>query len=178
MTGETTRVANGEEYAERLFARLFVAAGGVFWVIAAFAGPYLIGDMSLAESLRTAVSPFIATVVTLVVARYSEELAAVLLFAGASAVFVWGVLYQWDVSTWILMAAVLITPMVTAAVLFILAARAADERRDDSSASAWQLEDEGGAQPRSRVDFDDTSVRFNDLFGDRQPEPGSPRRGA
>lgn len=158
---------SAEEFAERLFARVMVVAGGIFWMVAAFAGPFVFGEADLASSMRTAASPLLATVVTLFVARYSEEFAAVLLFAGSAAVAVWGVLYQWEFGVWMLMAAMLIAPMVTAAILFLLASRAGWSEPIDS-ADLGQGKQERRPFARARVDLDRGAVRFNDLFGDRQ----------
>jgi peptidoglycan/LPS O-acetylase OafA/YrhL len=107
----------------RIAARGLVIAGGLFWMIAAFSGPYVYQEMSLAESLTTAVWPFLATAVTLVVGWTYERLATLLLFAASAAVLVWGVLYAWELGVWILMSFVLLAPMLFAGVLFSLAAR-------------------------------------------------------
>ena len=112
----------------RALARLAVAAGGVFWMIAAFAGPYVFRDSSMVESVRTALWPFLAAVVILVIGWAYEHFAAVLLMTAAAAVVVWGVLYGWELGVWILMTVVLIGPMTLAAMLFLLAARAESRR--------------------------------------------------
>ncbi|MBI5231425.1 MAG: hypothetical protein HY876_04575 [Coriobacteriales bacterium] len=116
------------EIAGRAFARVFVVAGGIFWMAAAFAGPYVYGQMTLATSVKTAMWPFLAAVVTLIIGWTYERLAAVLLFAASTAVVVWGVLYQWEFGVWAIMTFVLIAPMAIAGVLLMLASRA-EERR-------------------------------------------------
>lgn len=108
---------------ERFFARGFVIAGGLFWIIAAFAGPYFYGQTGTAVAIRDAVYPFAATVAMLVIGWTYERLAAVLLFAGAAGVLGWGVLFGWETGVWLLMSTVLIAPMVIAGVLFLLAGR-------------------------------------------------------
>ncbi len=112
----------------RLLARVSVGAGGMFWMIAAFAGPYVFNNTSLAQSVRTAAWPFLATIVILAVGWFYEQLASVLLTAASGAVLVWGVIYGWEPGVWIVMVLVLIGPMMLAAVLFLLAAHA-EERR-------------------------------------------------
>ncbi len=111
---------------ERLAARGFVIAGGIFWIIAAFAGPYFYDRSGMGAAVTTAIYPFAATVATLVIGRTYERLAAVLLFAGAAGVVVWGVLYGWELGVWMLMSFVLIAPITIAGVLFMLAGRLQD----------------------------------------------------
>lgn len=108
---------------ERLAARGFVVFGGLFWVVAAVAGPAVLRGMDPATAARTVFWPFAATVITLVIGWTHERLAAVLLLAGSAAVVVWGVLYGWESGVWVIMSVVLIAPMVIAAVLFTFAAR-------------------------------------------------------
>lgn len=108
----------------RLLARVSVGAGGMFWMIAAFAGPYVFNKTSLAQSMRTAAWPFLATIVILAIGWFYEQLAAVLLTAASGAVLVWGVIYGWEPGLWLVMVLVLIGPMMLAAALFLLAAHA------------------------------------------------------
>jgi hypothetical protein len=108
----------------RLLARVSVGAGGLFWVVAAFAGPYVFDNTSLAQSIRTAMWPFLATVAILAVGWFYEQLAAVLLTAASGAVLVWGVIYAWEPGLWIVMVLVLMGPMMLAATLFVFASRA------------------------------------------------------
>jgi nitrate/TMAO reductase-like tetraheme cytochrome c subunit len=134
------------ENAERLFARGFVVAGGMFWVVAAFAGPYAFQDTSLAESLATAMWPFLATVVTLVVGWRYERLAAMLLLAASAALFAWGIINEWEIGVWILMAFVMFSPLLIAAILFFLASRAEDKRlraAEPETSSVQTPSDEG-----------------------------------
>ena len=123
---ESTREISVVENVSRAFARAFVIAGGVFWIFAAFTGPYLYHDVSFTESAKTAMWPFLATVVILATGWVYERLAAVLLFCGSAAVIVWGVLYAWEVGVWILVTLVLIGPMVIAGILLLVAAYRAD----------------------------------------------------
>jgi hypothetical protein len=109
------------ENIERMFARGFVIAGGVFWAIAAFAGPFVFGETTAREAFVTAMWPLLATVVILLIGWYYERIASLLLFAGSAAVFAWGVMFGWEAGVWMIMSAVLIAPMVIAGVLFLLA---------------------------------------------------------
>ena len=109
------------ENVERMFARGFVIGGGVFWMIAAFAGPFVFGETSARQAFVTAMWPLLATIVTLLIGWYYERIASLLLFAGSAAVFAWGVMYGWEAGVWMIMGTVLIAPMVVAGVLFLLA---------------------------------------------------------
>jgi hypothetical protein len=114
------------EYMERVLARGFVVAGGLFWVLAAFSGPFVYEGSGLRESLQMAMWPLLATLATLIIGWRYERLAAFLLLVAASAVLVWGVLYQWELGIWVIMSVVLIAPMLLASTMFTLAARAED----------------------------------------------------
>ena len=111
---------------ERLAARGLVIAGGLFWVIAAFAGPFFYDRSGMGSAVSTAIYPLAAAIATLVIGWTYERLAAVLLFAGAAGVVVWGVLYGWETGMWILMSVVLIAPITIAGILFMLAGRMED----------------------------------------------------
>ncbi len=115
------------ENMERMFARGFVVAGGVFWMIAAFAGPFVFGETTAREAFVTAMWPLIATIVTLLIGWYYERIASLLLFAGAAAVFAWGVMFGWEAGVWMIMGTVMIAPMVIAGVLFLLASHSETE---------------------------------------------------
>jgi hypothetical protein len=108
---------------DRLFARGFVVAGGVFWMIASFAALYAFVGSSASVALLAAFFPFAATVATLVVGWYFERTVAVLLVLGSVGVVVWGAIASWEVGVWILMAIFMIGPMLTAAALFTMARR-------------------------------------------------------
>jgi len=108
---------------ERMAARAFVIGGGIFWIIAAFAAPFIYDRSGVSVAIQTALYPFAATVATLIIGWTYERLAAVLLFAGAAGAVVWGVLFGWELGVWLLMSTVLIAPITIAGVLFLLASR-------------------------------------------------------
>jgi hypothetical protein len=116
----------------RLLARVCVGAGGLFWIIAAFTGPYVFDNTSLSESMHAAMWPFLATVAILVVGWFYEQLAAILLTAASGAVLVWGVIYGWEPGLWVVMVLVLMGPMMLAATLFVLASRAEELRAESA----------------------------------------------
>ena len=112
----------------RAIARGMVIAGGVFWMVAAFIGPYVYQDAGLLDSVRVAMWPFLAAAVMLVIGWTYERLAAELLLLGVAAVLVWGVLYAWDPGVWMLMVGVLMIPMILAATMFMLSAHIESKR--------------------------------------------------
>ena len=108
---------------KRGIARAFVIVGAVFWSFATFANLYSSGQTGAGEAALAALLPLGASLVTLVIGWYWERLTAAALMLGAIGVFAWGVVYQFSVQTWAIMAVMLIGPMVTASVLFWLARR-------------------------------------------------------
>ncbi len=108
---------------ERLFARGFVVAGGVFWVIAAFSADYYYTRLDLTESLSSALLPLGIALLALAIGWFYEVLASVILMAGTVGAIVWGVIAGWEFGVWLTMGVFLIAPMVLAGLLFLLAAR-------------------------------------------------------
>lgn len=109
---------------ERLFARLFVAGGGLFWFIAALgAWSRYLDDGS--EVFRHAWIILAATVIILALGWFYEVAAALVLFALTVVFIVYGFLQPtigeagvWSI--WLLFTA---APAATAGVLFLLASR-------------------------------------------------------
>ncbi len=108
---------------ERLIARVFVALGGLFWVIAAFSAEFAYKEKALLDAVTTAFIPLAIAVIALAVGWFFEVLAALLLGVGVVGVVVWGLITGWELGVWMTMAAVLVAPMAIAALLFLLAAR-------------------------------------------------------
>ena len=108
---------------ERLFARAFVIVGGVFWVAAMFGASFRYDGQPLGDAAGSAVIPLAIALAALLIGWFYEVLAAIVLLAGAVGVGVWGVVASWEVGMWLLMGAVLMAPMIIAALLFFLAAR-------------------------------------------------------
>jgi len=108
---------------ERGVARAFVVAGGVFWSIAAFTGLLTFSETGMGAALLAAFYPLVAVLATLAIGWYFERATAALLWLASIGVVVWGVIYQFELGVWMIMAFTLIGPMVTAATLFWLARR-------------------------------------------------------
>jgi hypothetical protein len=108
---------------ERLSARLFVALGGIFWVIAALSASAIYNNEGFVSAAGAVLLPFALAAVALIIGWFYENVAAVLLFVGAVATVVWGFVAQWEAGVWGLMAIVLIAPTIIAGVLFLMAAQ-------------------------------------------------------
>ncbi len=108
---------------ERLAARVFVVAGGLFWVAAVFGMDFGYRDAGVFGAAQSALVPLVVTAVALGVGWFYENLAAALLLAGVVAGVAWGVIAGWEAGVWWVMAGVLIGPMAISALLFFLAAR-------------------------------------------------------
>ena len=108
---------------ERLFARGFVVAGGVFWVVAAFSADYFYARLGLVESLPNALLIFGVTLLALAIGWFYEVLGSVILMAGTVGGLVWGVIAGWEFGVWLTMGVFLIAPMALAGLLFLLASR-------------------------------------------------------
>lgn len=108
---------------KRGIARSYVILGSAFWSAAAFGELYSGGRAGAGEAVMLALVPFGACLVTLVIGWYWERITAAALMIAAIGVLAWGVVYQFDLQTWIIMVVMLIGPMFTASVLFWLARR-------------------------------------------------------
>jgi hypothetical protein len=108
---------------ERLFARGFVAIGGIFWISAVFGADFGYRGISPMVSARNALLPLLLTLVVLGVGWFYERFVAASLAVGAAAVIVWGVVSGWEMGVWSLVGATLIAPMLVSASLYWLAAR-------------------------------------------------------
>lgn len=110
---------------ERIFARLFVAVGGLFWAAASLGGSHWTRVSTEFDQMTPmlAVGVLALTVAIFVLGMYFEVLASVVLFAGAAASVVWGLVAGWESGVWMIVVIVLTAPMVVSGLLFMLAAR-------------------------------------------------------
>lgn len=114
-----TNVMDGE----RVAARLFVAMGGIVWSVLAIGSAMVYGTPGPASLTIQIVLPLALAVLALAIGWFYENLAAMLLFAGAVATIAWGVVMGWEAGVWGIMAIFLIAPEIIAGVLFLAAAR-------------------------------------------------------
>jgi hypothetical protein len=108
---------------ERIFARGFVLLGGAIWVAAALGAAsktYL--NATPMETAWLAFIPLALAITAFLVGWFYERLAAVLLFAGAAVVVVWGLIGAWEMGVWMTMTAMLIAPTAVAGLLYLMAA--------------------------------------------------------
>ena len=110
--------------AERIFARGFVVLGGIFWTVAAFAGPYVFGGKTaLGAFFGQAVYPLLFTIAVLAIGWYYERFVSLLLGVAVLGTIAWGVIMAWEPVVWAVMLILFLGPTVTASVLYYLAAR-------------------------------------------------------
>lgn len=107
----------------RLFGRLWVIGGGVFWVTAAFGAEYGYRNSSMLVSARNALLPLALTLIVLGVGWFYEYIAAGLLATASLGIVAWGLIAGWETGVWALMFTTLLLPMAVAGTLFFLAAR-------------------------------------------------------
>lgn len=108
---------------ERIAARLFVGLGGLVWVVlvTGAAAVYPSG-VQLADQYGPILVLALAAV-ALLLGWFYENAASWLLFGGAIATVVWGVMAGWEPGVWGIMALFLIAPEVIAGVLFVASAQ-------------------------------------------------------
>lgn len=130
---------------DRVFARLFVALGGAFWVIAFFAArtPQSYSNLSgytlpeVANATAGALIPLAIVVAVFVLGLFYERLTGVVLVVVAIAMIGWGVLEHWSsdgVVLWITAFSVLVLPTLIASALFELASRRQEAQEHEIAA--------------------------------------------
>ena len=121
----------GELNIDRVFARLFVIFGGLFWVIALFGGTvaanYTRVTYSLPEIAKFSLAslvPLALTIVVFILGLYYERLTGIVLVLVAIAMLVWGAAEHWgELVLWVTAVSVLVAPSAVAGALYELAAR-------------------------------------------------------
>ncbi len=117
------------ENTERMFARGFTVLGGIFWIVTAFAGPYVYGGKDVVGAFGVAIYPLVFTIAVLAIGWFYERLVAVLLAIGAIGTIVWGVIMGWESTVWAIMLIFFVAPTVVSAVLFYLAGSQAESHK-------------------------------------------------
>jgi hypothetical protein len=108
---------------ERTAARLFAGLGAVIWSLLAIALFFNLQTPNAPMLVVMVAVPLVLSVLALVVGWFYENLGAALLFAGAIATVVWGLVEGWEPGVWGITALILIAPAIIAGVLFLMAAR-------------------------------------------------------
>jgi len=119
-------ITTGSANTERMFARGFTILGGVFWIAAAFAGPYIYGGKNLAGAFGVAIFPLAFTVAVLAIGWFYERTVALILAIAAVGTVAWGVIQGWESTVWAIMLIFFVAPTVVSALLFYLAGSQAE----------------------------------------------------
>jgi hypothetical protein len=134
----------GQLNIDRVFARLFVAMGGAFWVIAIFTAgtvmkSYTNVPITLPELARGATSasiPLLLVIAVFVLGMFYERLTGVLLVVVAIIMVIYGALLHLganEIVLWVTAFAVLVLPTLIAAGLYELAARRQEAQEAETS---------------------------------------------
>lgn len=108
---------------QRVFARLFVIAGGLLWVFMAWGVEWSYRGSPLIEALGFALIYVVGIAAIFVIGLFYEYLAAALLVAGTVAVVILGLVRGWEAGVWGIAVFFFILPMLIAAALYAMAAR-------------------------------------------------------
>ena len=106
---------------ERGIARAFVIIGGAFWGIAVVATLVTYRGDAMGTMALIALVPFLLNVACLAVGWFLERTASVMLALISAGAVWWGLANAFEPGVWMLFIALMIGPMLTAAVLFWLA---------------------------------------------------------
>ncbi len=113
----------------RILARVMIAVGGAIWAVMFFSAASVQSYSNLTYNFSevtsagvSALIPLVLTIGVFVLAMFYERLAAVILFAGAAGVVVYGLVMGWGVLLWASALLALAVPMVVSGALLLLAA--------------------------------------------------------
>jgi hypothetical protein len=109
--------------AQRIFARVFVVVGGLFWVFMAWGASWAYQGAPFTQALGGALIYAAAIALIFILGLFYENLTAAILALGAVAVVVYGVVMGWEVGVWGTVFFFFVLPMLIASALYFLAAR-------------------------------------------------------
>jgi len=109
--------------AQRIFARIFVVVGGLFWVFMSWGASWAYQGAPLTRALGGALIYAAGIALVFVIGMFYENVAAALLAVGAVGVVAFGVVMGWEVGVWGTVFFFFILPMLVASALYFLAAR-------------------------------------------------------
>lgn len=107
---------------QRIFARLFVIVGAVFWGSAAWGAKWAYEGAPFTTSLSYALLYAGAILAVFVIGLFYENIAALLLAVGSIAIIIVGLVFSWEPGVWAVMGFFFILPLVIAAILYFMAA--------------------------------------------------------
>ncbi|HET6352050.1 MAG TPA: hypothetical protein VFG89_07980 [Coriobacteriia bacterium] len=109
--------------ASRIFARLFVIFGGLFWVSAVWGAKSVYQGAPLSEAAGSAAIFAAVIAVVFVLGLFFEYLTSALLAVGALVLLVAGVFLGWEPGVWATVVFFFVLPMIISAALYFSAAR-------------------------------------------------------
>jgi hypothetical protein len=109
--------------AQRIFARIFVIFGGLFWVFMIWGAAWAYQGAPFTEALSGAAIYAVAIFAIFLIGMFYEYLVSLILVVGAGAIVVYGLVSGWEAGVWATVAFFFILPMIIAAALYFLAAR-------------------------------------------------------
>lgn len=112
-----------EMNAQRLFARVVVLFGGLFWVFMIWGARWAYQGAPFTAAAGGAMIYAAAILLLFVIGMFYENIAALLLLVGALAIVAFGVVSGWEGGVWITVFFFFVLPMLLAAALYALAAR-------------------------------------------------------
>lgn len=107
----------------RIFARIFVIAGGLLWVFMAWGEQWAYRGAPITLALGMAFIYALAIAAIFVIGLFYEYVASAILTGGAVGIVVYGLIAGWEAGVWSIAFFFFIVPMLIAAVLYALAAR-------------------------------------------------------
>lgn len=108
---------------QRILARFFVVAGGLFWVSMAWGAAWVYQGAPFQKAASGALIYAAAIVAVFVLGLFFENLAALVLALAAGGVVAYGVVMGWETGVWATVFFFFIVPLLVAALLYFLAAR-------------------------------------------------------
>ena len=108
---------------QRIFARVFVVIGGLFWVFMIWGKEWVYADAPFTKALAGAFFYAVGIAALFIVGLFYEYVASALLTGGALALVVYGAIMGWESGVWAIVFFFFIVPMLIAAALYYLAAR-------------------------------------------------------
>lgn len=108
---------------QRIFARVFVLGGGLFWVAMAWGTEWAYRGAPFTEALGGALLWAAGIGAVFAIGLFYEYVAAAILGVGAAAIVIAGIVLGWETGVWAVVFFFFLLPMLIAAALYYLAAR-------------------------------------------------------
>lgn len=109
--------------AQRLWARIFVIAGGTLWIFMTWGAQWVYRGSALGRAAGYSALVLLAIAAVFVLGMFYENATAALLAAGVLGIVVYGAFQGWEAGVWGVVILFFVVPMITAALLYLAAAR-------------------------------------------------------